>query len=138
MAVLVAYDGSRPAQRALAHAAEKYADEEIVLLRVVESADSSLEAGIDLVQEKLRELREETAAEVSEEVAELIQDDTIDFRMEMVAGKPSREIVEFAEDNDIDTIVIGNHGRRGSSRILLGSVAEKVVRRAPCTVTIVR
>lgn len=138
MVVLVAYDGSRPAQRALQHAAERYGDEEIVLLRVVEAADGSLEAGIDLLQEKLREIREETATEVSEEVMDLIDDDAYEFRMEMVAGTPSREIVAYAEEQDIDTIVIGNHGRQGPSRILLGSVAERVVRRAPSTVTVVR
>ncbi len=138
MVVLVAYDGSRPAQRALQHAAEQYGDEEIVLLRVVEAADGSLEAGLDMLQEKLREIREETATEVSEEVIDLIGDDAYEFRMEMVAGTPSREIVAYAEEHEIDTIVIGNHGRRGPSRILLGSVAERVVRRAPCTVTVVR
>ncbi len=138
MTVLVAYDGSRPAQRALQHAAEEYADEEIILLRVVEAADGSIEAGVDLLQEKLREMREETATEISEEVRDLIGDDRYDFRMEMVAGTPSREIVGFAESNEVDTIVIGNRGRQGPSRILLGSVAERVVRRAPSTVTVVR
>lgn len=138
MAILVAYDGSALAQKALAHAAREYPDAELILLRVAEASSGSIEAGVDLLQEKLKDLREETAAEISTEVDELIQRDDIDIRMEMVAGEPAREIVSFAEENDIDVIVIGNHGRRGVSRVLLGSVAEKVVRRAPTTVIVVR
>jgi nucleotide-binding universal stress UspA family protein len=44
----------------------------------------------------------------------------------------------LAEDHDVDGIVMGSHGRSGISRVLLGSVAETAVRRAPCPVTIVR
>jgi len=46
--------------------------------------------------------------------------------------------VEYAEESDVDHIVIGSHGRSGVSRILLGSVAESVVRRADMPVTVVR
>ena len=49
-----------------------------------------------------------------------------------------REIIGFAEDNDVSHIVIGSHGRTGASRVLLGSVAQTVVRRAPTPVTVVR
>jgi len=45
-----------------------------------------------------------------------------------------REIVDYAEDHEIDQIVMGSHGRTGATRLLLGSVAELVVRR----VTVVR
>lgn len=138
MAVLVAYDGSDPAQNALLHAARTYPDEEIILLRVAEAAGGSLGAGVDLVKEKLKELREETAKELSDDVTELLEDDDVEFRMEMVAGKPAREIVEYAEEHDIGVIVVGCHGRKGASRVLLGSVADEVARRSPSTVTIVR
>lgn len=53
-------------------------------------------------------------------------------------GPPSQTINEYAEDHDIDHIVMGSHGRSGVSRILLGSVAESVVRRSPVPVTIIR
>lgn len=138
MRVLVAYDGSEPAQKAFLHAADQYPTAEIVLLRVAETADGSFEAGVDMVQESLKSLRKETKRELSEDVRELMRSEELEFRMEMVAGKPAREIVSFAEANDVDTIVIGNHGRKGVSRVLLGSVAEQVVRRAPSTVTVVR
>lgn len=138
MAVLVAYDGSDPAQKALLHAARTYPDDEIILLRVAEAADGYIGAGLDLIKEKLKELREETATELSDEVTDLIDDDNITFRMEMVAGNPARKIVEYAEDHDINLIVIGCHGRKGASRVLLGSVADEVARRSPTSVTIVR
>lgn len=49
-------------------------------------------------------------------------------------GKPFVEIVRYAEENDIDLIVVGTHGRTGLEHMLLGSVAENVVRKAPCPV----
>jgi len=56
----------------------------------------------------------------------------------VVVGRPAREIVRYADDHDIDQIVMGSHGRDRASRVLLGSVAETVARRAPVPVTIVR
>jgi nucleotide-binding universal stress UspA family protein len=48
------------------------------------------------------------------------------------------EIVKYARDRGIDLIVMGTHGRGGMSHLLLGSVADKVVRTAPCPVMTVR
>lgn len=53
-------------------------------------------------------------------------------------GDPATKIREKAQDWGADIIVTGSHGRRGLSRIMLGSVAEAVVRRAPCPVLVVR
>lgn len=53
-------------------------------------------------------------------------------------GTPFVEIVQYAGQNDVDLIVMGTHGRSGLSHLLLGSVAEKVVRKAPCPVLTVR
>lgn len=53
-------------------------------------------------------------------------------------GPPDRVIVDYVDKHNIDQIVIGSHGRSGISRVLLGSVAEKVVRRSSVPVTIVR
>ncbi|MEM7452876.1 MAG: universal stress protein [Planctomycetota bacterium] len=50
----------------------------------------------------------------------------------------SRTIVEFAEKNDVDLIVIGSKGRTGLSRVLLGSVAESVIRKSGCPVLVVK
>jgi nucleotide-binding universal stress UspA family protein len=52
-----------------------------------------------------------------------------------LAGNPADEIIELAhKDDSIDLIVVGTHGRTGLAHVLLGSVAEKVLRRAPCAV----
>lgn len=51
---------------------------------------------------------------------------------------PAQAILEFAEEKDVDLIVMGTHGRRGVPRLLLGSVAEEVVRLATCPVFTVR
>jgi nucleotide-binding universal stress UspA family protein len=53
-------------------------------------------------------------------------------------GVPHEEIVEAAGDEQADMIVIGTHGRGGLNRVLLGSVADRVVRLAPCPVLTVR
>jgi nucleotide-binding universal stress UspA family protein len=53
-------------------------------------------------------------------------------------ASPFVEILRYAGANDIDLIVMGTHGRGGVSHVLLGSIAEKVVRRAPCPVLTVR
>ena len=136
MTVLVPYDGSEPAQQAVDHALDRWSDHDLVLLRVVEAADGSLEAGVDLIKERLKESRQEGAVELPDELLDRLAD--VDYEVEAVAGKPAREIVAFAEENDVDHIVIGSHGRSGPSRVLLGSVAERVVRRAPVGVTVIR
>jgi nucleotide-binding universal stress UspA family protein len=53
-------------------------------------------------------------------------------------GPPFLEIVRYAKDQDIDLIVMGTHGRTGLVHALIGSVAEKVVRKSPCPVLTVR
>ena len=56
----------------------------------------------------------------------------------VVTGQPSRLITEFAKTGAFDLIVMGTHGRTGLSHVLLGSVAERVVRTAPCPVLTMR
>jgi nucleotide-binding universal stress UspA family protein len=53
-------------------------------------------------------------------------------------GHPCEEILRYAGDKDIDLVVMGTHGRSGVAHLLLGSVAERVVRTAPCPVLTVR
>jgi nucleotide-binding universal stress UspA family protein len=57
---------------------------------------------------------------------------------ELLHGFAAGEIQTFAEQGSYDLIVMGTHGRRGLSHVLLGSVAERVLRTAPCPVLIVR
>jgi nucleotide-binding universal stress UspA family protein len=56
----------------------------------------------------------------------------------VVTGKPATSITDYAQTERFDLIVMGTHGRTGLSHALLGSVAERVVRKAPCPVLTVR
>lgn len=56
----------------------------------------------------------------------------------MSAGTPAVEIVRCAQEREVDVIVMGTHGRGGVSHLILGSVAEQVIRTAPCPVLVVR
>ena len=56
----------------------------------------------------------------------------------VLEGKPDVEIVRYAEEKGIDLIVIGTHAKRGFERLLLGSVAEQVLRSTPCRVLVVK
>jgi nucleotide-binding universal stress UspA family protein len=55
-----------------------------------------------------------------------------------VGGSPALEIVEYAKSSDIDLIIMGTHGRGALAHLVMGSVAERVVRMAPCPVLTVR
>lgn len=59
-------------------------------------------------------------------------------RLIALPGDPRDAILQVANELHVDLIVMGTHGRRGVSRLVLGSVAEEVVRRAPCPVLTVR
>ena len=59
-------------------------------------------------------------------------------QMKVAIGDPSTEIIDCAKEIDSDLIVMPSHGRKGVSRFLLGSVAERVVRLSPCPVLILK
>jgi nucleotide-binding universal stress UspA family protein len=61
-----------------------------------------------------------------------------DARSVTVTGVPWDEIVKLVANGEYDLIVMGTHGRTGIGRVLLGSVAERVIRHAPCAVLVVR
>jgi universal stress protein A len=56
----------------------------------------------------------------------------------VITGRPAQGIVEHAKDGGFDLIVMGTHGRTGLAHVVIGSVAERVVRKAPCPVLTVR
>jgi nucleotide-binding universal stress UspA family protein len=58
----------------------------------------------------------------------------VEYRL--LTGHPIDAVVRLAEDEGVDLIVLGSHGRTGVSRVLMGSVAEEIVRKAPCPVLI--
>jgi len=68
----------------------------------------------------------------------LEKEPSLDVRSEMPSGIAYSEIVLFAEKENVDLIVMGTHGSTGIVHILLGSTTEKVIRKAPCPVMVVR
>ena len=65
-------------------------------------------------------------------------DQTVAFTHRLAMGDPAGEIVRIAAEEGVEMIVLGTHGRSGLTRMLMGSVAETVVRRAPCPVLVYR
>jgi nucleotide-binding universal stress UspA family protein len=65
-------------------------------------------------------------------------DERIRVQHVLLEGDPAEEIVNFAAEAQMDMIVLGTHGRSGVERLVLGSVAESVLRSAPCSVLIAK
>ena len=138
--ILAPVDGSEQAHRAFEFVAEEFGDATVVLLHVVNPAEAgySAQATIPAFSEEWYENEKAAAEELFDEIEGLAADTGLAVEREIEVGKPIRAIVEYAEDSDVDQIVMGSHGRSGVTRILLGSVAEAVVRRSPVPVTVVR
>jgi nucleotide-binding universal stress UspA family protein len=139
--VLVASDFSEHSRVALTYGAEisKAFDAEVLLLHVVERPDllSQLPPGGEgYFPPNLSEQQSQLAEQESQR---WLADSQIKRgRILSASGTPFVEIVRCARDENVDLIVVGTHGRGPIAHIMLGSVAEKVVRHAPCPVLTVR
>ena len=140
--ILVPIDESDRATEALDFALEEFPEATIVALHVLDPADlygaSGFEGGAMINYDELHAQNEQRAEELLESAADRAADHGVECDTELMIGGVSRSILNYAEENPIDQIIMGSHGRRGASRILLGSVAETVTRRSPVPVTIVR
>jgi len=136
MNVLVPVDDSDPARTALEYAVSQTPDAEITALHVIDPYETSVSSWLGGAEfpQKL----EEEGTELLADLEALAADHGVEIETDTVVGKPAQEITSYVETEDVDQVVIGSHGRTGSSRVLLGSVAETVVRRAPVPVTVVR
>jgi universal stress protein A len=93
--------------------------------------------------EQSRELvREAAMLEQAEEELKRIKKDEFGDSKKVVTfaevGNPVQKLIEYAKLNEIDLIMLATHGRAGAEHLLIGSVAEKIVRNAPCSVLIYR
>lgn len=77
-------------------------------------------------------------SEAVAEIEEMGKENGVTVNSVLLQGNPAQEILDFAEKNDIDMIVLGTQGKAGIDRFLLGGVAEKVVRHAKAEVLVVR
>ncbi len=137
--VLVAVDGSEQSFDALEYALSEFGDATITVLTVLDPAEvgAGTEIAMTVNADEWMATAEKRAESHFERARELAGTD-VDLRTETEIGRPARTIVEFADEGGVDHVVMGSHGREGVSRILLGSVAETVVRRSPVPVTVVR
>ena len=139
--VLVPTDGAPLSRDALAYALAVHPTAEIAVLHVIDYVEEMDVAEAMIGREELRERTTERAEALLADVTADVTDDVTDddrFTTAYVFGTPAAEIISFAEDHDIDLIVMGSHGRTGLSRVILGSVAQSVLKDAPVPVTIIR
>jgi len=139
--ILVPIDFSEHSKNALQYAvsfAKKF-QSELILIYVVEPtiypADFSF--GQVAVPSIEKELRERGTVELNQLVETQIAG-VLPARAMVRTGKPFLEIIDTATEEEVDLIIIATHGHTGVEHILFGGTAEKVVRKAPCPVLIVR
>lgn len=146
--ILLPTDFSEPAEKAILYAcelAERFGSE-LHLLHVVHDLTTDIpDFGmgvafpgyvdqLPLQQEQLKE----AAQQHLRQVLPADYRPHVETQFATRQGPAFLEIIGYARDYDIDLIVLGTHGRTGLSHALLGSVAEKVVRKAPCPVLTIR
>jgi nucleotide-binding universal stress UspA family protein len=132
-AILVPTDGSDPSERATERAvdlARRY-DATIHALYVIEAEALAPDLNTAALYDELESMGQRAIDDVIES-AEAAGVDTVESAI--ASGSPSRAILEYVDDNAIDLVVMGTHGRTGLDRYLIGSVAEKVVRTSPVPV----
>ncbi|SEH16087.1 Nucleotide-binding universal stress protein, UspA family [Natronorubrum sediminis] len=140
--VLVPVDDSNRSMQALEFACREYPDATITALHVLDPGDfyaaTGIEGGAMANYDEIQQHHETQAENLLEQAQTQAREYGVDIETDQVIGGISRSIVEYADEHDVDHVAVGSHGRTGASRILLGSVAEKVARRSPVPVTIVR
>ena len=151
--ILVAIDGSEHSMKAVDLALEMAKKEssspqkigsELTALTVLDVSRPRrfLSSFIAAPTYGLRELEEErnAAKHWMDAVRKKAEEKKIPFRSEIIEGLVSAEatIVDYAESHQIDLIVVGTRGRTGFSKVLLGSVASRVVEYAHCSVIVVK
>lgn len=157
--ILVPTDFSTLGNRAVAHAVEEAEQHgaALILLHVMQHADTAVyfRAGrpldptpvadefgstfprheIPAAETVRRDFLEEAMTQLRDLIPSTFKGNT-DVLVE--SGHPTDVIVRMAQEHKADLIVMGTHGRSGLPHLLMGSVAEKVVRLAPCSVLVVR
>jgi nucleotide-binding universal stress UspA family protein len=140
--VLVPTDFSEPSESALRYG-KAMAEAFGASLHVVHVMEDLLAHAwaAEVYVASMPQLRDEIEKESRQRLGALLTDtERKAFRAEtaLLAGNPFLEIIRYAKAHNVDLIVMGTHGRGPIAHMLLGSVAEKVVRKSPCPVLTVR
>lgn len=137
--VLCPIDFSEDSKRAVERAAELVAPggAGITLLHVIEPAITF--SGLPLSENQLQQVDRRATHELAGWGSALSSKATVPVNTDIRIGRPGAQILDALEaDPTFDLVIMGSHGRTGIPRVLLGSVAEKVLRHAACPVLIVR
>jgi nucleotide-binding universal stress UspA family protein len=133
--ILVPTDFSTASDEALPHA-EALAKQKGASLLILHVEEPPLAYGAGELYYGLPEPSSERILAMLEQVKPT--DPLVPFTHRLTIGDAAGEIVRIAGEEGVEMIVLGTHGRSGMSRMLMGSVAEVVVRRAPCPVLVCR
>ena len=135
--ILVPLDGSELAERAVvpALALAEAMSAKVIFLRVAIPLPLNLDP--DLYQ-RIIETNTNKAKQYLQLARNRFLTSSVDIALETVVGPAARSIISYVEENEVDLIVMSSHGRSGVSRWRYGSVAERVLRRAPCATAIIR
>jgi len=135
--ILIATDGSKRTQSAVETGIElaRQHKSKIYAVYVVDTVTFT-SIPMDVTWENMYQLLKDEGEDAVTRVRDIAQG--LDLETHVLEGNPAVEITRFAMDNGVDLIVVGTLGKSGIDRILLGSVAEKVVRIAPCPVLVIK
>ena len=133
MNIVVGYDGSETAKRALAKAGDLAGGGSVSVVSVVSVHPGGVHGAVPIDPDELSERN----AELSEARATLVERGLDPILLEG-RGEPAEVIVEAAKSGAADLVIVGTRGMNAVQRTLLGSVSSKVVHDAPCDVLVVR
>lgn len=137
--IFIATDGSEQNKKAIQHALEfaKMCGAKLYAGYVVDTA-AFASIPMDAGWEMMYELLQKEANDITASVGDIAQKEGIPFEAVILEGHPGTEIVDFADKQDMDLIIMGTLGKRGLDHFLLGSVAENVIRNSKVPVLVVR
>ena len=137
--ILLPTDGSEGIAQAATHAeaiAERF-DATVHVLSVVDTRNRFESPASGLSAEAWREAEAERADHAIEATVAALSG-AVPVETDVVDGVPKTAVLDYVDDEGMDMVVMGTHGRTGLDHYLVGSVAEKVVRRSPVPVVTVR
>lgn len=137
--ILIATDGSEASEKAADFGIEtlKFEGAKVYAVYVIDTASYG---SVPMDEKKLKRIEqlEEMGRKATSYVERKAKDAGMEAESIVLQGNPAEEIVDFAEEQRVDMIVVGSLGKSGIKRFMLGSVSEKVVRRAKIPVLVVR
>jgi len=138
--ILVPFDFSPYAEQALEDALglAQTLQARLTLLHVIDTTPLGVAEGTTLHASSYWQELETGITEGMEERLTRVYEAGLQGEMVIAEGVPFQTIIDTARDKHVDLIVMGTHGRTGLTHVLMGSVAEKVVRLAPCPVLVTR